>query len=325
MKYQIDWVNDTKNTYLYGSQLRFIGKRVIFKNRLMPSGNAIKTWSSRSQFQANRILPELPLLQRGETYYLSFQGQTKPENSLYLRIAFFDRFQKEISFEVLKEGKSDFVYPIEAYSYSIQLINAGCTEVVFDALSLSDQAATQDALPKGVLSPSEDKSQLTVLFLENARQDWLTLKERNLLGLSDVFVVADDKALMSFYLSEDFNRSLEKQLQIFEKSYTSLRFVGYGPRGNLASLYYNYKFPGSQAYVTDDFYEERTYQGLLDDNQVRVDKSLSSLLDRLVYSRDIMTYGYTATHDAALTLISPTLSYWSQLSYLPFLKPSKTL
>ncbi|KXT76156.1 accessory Sec system protein Asp3 [Streptococcus sp. DD12] len=325
MKYQIDWVNDTKNTYLYGSQMRFIGRRVIFKNRLMPSGNAIKTWSSKSQFQANRILPELPLLQRGKTYYLTFQGQTKPENSLYLRIAFFDRFQKEISFEVLKEGKSDFVYPLEAYSYSIQLINAGCTEVVFDGLSLSDQAAAEEVLPKDVLAPSADQSHLTVLFLENARQDLQTLKERELFGLSDVLVVADEEALTHFYLDKDFNLSFQKQMQALEKTYARIRFVGYGPRGNLASLYYNYKFPGSQAYVTDDFYDERTYQGLLDDSQVRIDKSLNSLLDRLVYSRDIITYGYTATHDEALALISPTLSYWSQLTYLPFLKPSKTL
>ena len=134
---KIYWKFDNANTYLYGTSIEQRNTDVYFSNQRMPSSFVIHSWTSRTNYQADRISPQLPLLKKNHTYSLRWQITSIPEKSYYFEIIFFDRFGHEIQHEILRETK-EFVYPENAYSYQIALMNAGNTELHFSYLEIEE-------------------------------------------------------------------------------------------------------------------------------------------------------------------------------------------
>lgn len=124
-------------TYLYGTTLIIHSpSHIFFENKLMASGQTIHEWSSKWNYQRDRQVPALPLLKKGARYGLSRDMTTYPEASVFLKIIFFDRYDKEISNQVERSESMIFTYPKEAYSYKIQLLSAGVESLEFHYLNI---------------------------------------------------------------------------------------------------------------------------------------------------------------------------------------------
>lgn len=125
-------------TYLFGSSVTFKkNAQVVFKNDLMSPGKAINTWYSRTNYQAHRFSPQLPLLKKKVKYRLLLEAKSQPVGTVYLRLNFFGRTDKLIGQVFIKDRTGVFEYPENAYYYEIALLNAGCQQVTFDYIKLA--------------------------------------------------------------------------------------------------------------------------------------------------------------------------------------------
>lgn len=137
-KWIIRW-NDMSQAYLYGSNISFTEeKTVVFKNPLMPPSAVINSWFSRTNYYTQKLEPALPILQNNRNYQLSQEAQTKGRGGLFMRLVFLDRFGEVLEERIIREESGVFTYPEDAYSYRIDLINGGITELVFDHMTLRE-------------------------------------------------------------------------------------------------------------------------------------------------------------------------------------------
>lgn len=137
-----------ENTYIYwgnggsyesGTLLTVYGRNHIhFDNELLPPGEVVHGWSSSGNYQSGRSVTPLPLLKRGQTYQLTLDMTPVPERGVFTRITFFNRYGDVDSHEVTKTTELTFVYPKNAYYYTINLISAGMTELTFHHLEIKE-------------------------------------------------------------------------------------------------------------------------------------------------------------------------------------------
>ena len=126
-------------TYLYGSTIIFHSlDQVYFENKLMASGQTIHEWSSSWNYQGDRQVPSLPLIKRGRPYSLTRDMTSYPSESVFLKLIFFDRYNKKVGNIVERSDKMAFTYPKEAYSYKVQLLSAGVESFEFHCLRIEE-------------------------------------------------------------------------------------------------------------------------------------------------------------------------------------------
>ena len=85
----------------------------------MASGTEIHSWTAIQNYQRSRTQPVLPLLKKGQTYRTRcflYDGSTRLGLS---QSKFWDRYDKEVKQIIEKSHSLTFVYPKEAYYYSI--------------------------------------------------------------------------------------------------------------------------------------------------------------------------------------------------------------
>ena len=61
-----------------------------------------------------------------------------PSESVFLKLIFFDRYNKEVGNIVERSDKMAFTYPKEAYSYKVQLLSAGVESFEFHCLKIEE-------------------------------------------------------------------------------------------------------------------------------------------------------------------------------------------
>lgn len=128
---QVYW-DRMSETYLYGTAFKKNAKNeVTFKNKLMPSGKTLISWSSIANYQATKEVPSLPLLLNGQEYLLKISAKIKPENSAIFGIHFFDIQGNEIDKVIFTNLEQKFKYPTRAVKYTIEIINGGVEEINF--------------------------------------------------------------------------------------------------------------------------------------------------------------------------------------------------
>ena len=88
----IHWGRSWRDLYVRINCILFPDKSVRLYNPLLPSGEILKTWFSSVNYQAARTQPQLPLLKRNQEYQLSLAFDCQPENGVYTKITFFDRY-----------------------------------------------------------------------------------------------------------------------------------------------------------------------------------------------------------------------------------------
>lgn len=131
------WGNTNIQTFLYGSDLmRLTNDRIEFRNHLMPAGTPIHEWYSYTHFSVNRDMPQLPYLYVGKTYQIEPDIHTFPEHCYLLEIIFYDRYEHKVETQVLHPPYFTFTYPENSFFYTIRLINAGCSKLIFSNFQL---------------------------------------------------------------------------------------------------------------------------------------------------------------------------------------------
>lgn len=135
--WNVYWNEYASDTYLYGSKIQFHQKDDIeFENHLMPPGTVIKQWTSKTNYQRDRIEPSLPLIDGEGRYRIAAAVDTLEGEHIMLRIVFYDRYENEVGNIALWDKETYFKCPITTYSYSIQLLNAGVTRFHFHSIGI---------------------------------------------------------------------------------------------------------------------------------------------------------------------------------------------
>lgn len=138
-KWTVYWNEYCADTYLYGSELFYHKKDDIeFRNRLMPPGTIIKQWYSRTNYQARRIEPALPMIDGEGTYQISLSIDCPKQEAWLLRLVFYDRYETEIGGIDIRDKVKEFRCPLSTYSYKLQLINGGMTEFHFHSIVIRE-------------------------------------------------------------------------------------------------------------------------------------------------------------------------------------------
>lgn len=106
-----------------------------FLNPLMPPGTVIRQWYSKTNYQAQKIEPQLPILDGGAVYGIwldaAYPDAGKKEGACMLRLLFQDRYGEETGSEILRGREKIFRCPEGTYSYRMQLINGGTGHFIF--------------------------------------------------------------------------------------------------------------------------------------------------------------------------------------------------
>ncbi|MDU1499956.1 MAG: accessory Sec system protein Asp3 [Staphylococcus epidermidis] len=116
-KFEVKWRLVNSSTFMYGTKLRFNQDNIYFENPLMPSGTIIHSWYMLTDFAEDRVSPKLPIFE--------------PKGAAYFKMKFYRKNKEILSHQILKNKKENIVYPREAYSYDLELINAGINHLSF--------------------------------------------------------------------------------------------------------------------------------------------------------------------------------------------------
>lgn len=133
---QIYW-GPAWNTYYNGSKVTISPKKKVdFHNPLMVPGKDIIKWSSSYNFQANKIVPQLPLLRINQRYRIAVKASSEPAQGFFTRIVFFDSQGSEINRLEFHNLEKAFTFPEGAVTYEISLVNTGCTDIQFKRIEI---------------------------------------------------------------------------------------------------------------------------------------------------------------------------------------------
>lgn len=136
---EITWKKVHKSTFMYGAKLKFNNNFVSMDNSLMPSGMVIHEWNMLSSCTTNKQVPSLPLLKKKSNYKIRFDYDVTPEKSVYFKIVLYKKNGEQIKAMIIEEDDIEFEYPKDAYSYKIELMNAGFQNLQFRRIIIEDQ------------------------------------------------------------------------------------------------------------------------------------------------------------------------------------------
>lgn len=137
--WKVYWNEYIQDTYLYGSEIYLHAKDDIeFRNELMSPGAVIKKWYSKTNYQAMRIEPSLPMIDGEGRYHICLDVTSEPVGGLLLKIIFYDRYDMEAGSQIVRDREADFQCPLKTFSYEVQLINAGVTQFHFHSLLITE-------------------------------------------------------------------------------------------------------------------------------------------------------------------------------------------
>jgi accessory Sec system protein Asp3 len=138
-KWIVYWNEYTEDTYLYGSKIVFHKKDdVEFENLLMPPGTIIKQWYSKTNFQAQKIEPTLPIIDGEGEYQITLNIDTEDKGVCLGRLVYYDRYGVEAGNLTLRDKETVFQCPLKTYSYCLQLINGGITNFHFHSIVIQE-------------------------------------------------------------------------------------------------------------------------------------------------------------------------------------------
>ena len=145
------------HAYLYGTRLKFLARdHVEIRNPFLPTGSTIYHWDEMFNFSTAHAVPQLPLLAHNHHYQLNLVAESNYEAGLYLRVLMFDYASKLVKMQIIRQATGIFTFVPEAYFYAIELVSAGCTEVIFHRLDLTDVTAEAQPQVEAAAQLSED-------------------------------------------------------------------------------------------------------------------------------------------------------------------------
>lgn len=171
---QVYWDSGAQ-AYYTGSQIKATAKqRISFVNRLMEPGASIISWESAVAYQAEKLVPALPILQVNHQYRLKVGMTTNPEQAVLIRLEFFNLQGERIKKMEFYSTDHQFVYPVGAYSYKISLVNSGAVALHFSRLQIADAqtapAAFADIWLQDAHLPSATGPDRFLLLVQEGKQ-----------------------------------------------------------------------------------------------------------------------------------------------------------
>lgn len=163
------WGNQPNNNYRYGSAMTVrADQSVHFVNRLMAPGKTLVKWHSAGNYQAQRIVSQLPELLSNQTYQIKAVMKVGPAARVMLKASFYDA-QGDVIKEFQAHGTQlTVICPLEVVSYTVELINLGCWELDFKRLEIADQGIDQQITVPPLIKPILGQP-VSVLLLETRR------------------------------------------------------------------------------------------------------------------------------------------------------------
>lgn len=138
-KWMIYWNEYSSDTYLYGAEIEFHNKDdVEYRNLLIPPGTVIKQWYSKTNFQAQRIEPSLPIIDGEGQYKITINIDVPEGENVLARLVYYDRYEVEAGSLTLRDKETVFRCPLKTYSYRLQLINGGVTNFHFHSVVIQE-------------------------------------------------------------------------------------------------------------------------------------------------------------------------------------------
>ena len=138
-KWMIYWNEYSSDTYLYGAEIEFHKKDdVEYRNLLIPPGTVIKQWYSKTNFQAQRIEPSLPIIDGEGQYKITINIDVPEGENVLARLVYYDRYEVEAGSLTLRDKETVFRCPLKTYSYRLQLINGGVTNFHFHSVVIQE-------------------------------------------------------------------------------------------------------------------------------------------------------------------------------------------
>ncbi len=138
-KWMIYWNEYSSDTYLYGAEIEFHKKDdVEYRNLLIPPGTIIKQWYSKTNFQAQRIEPSLPIIDGEGQYKITINIDVPEGENVLARLVYYDRYEVEAGSLTLRDKETVFRCPLKTYSYRLQLINGGVTNFHFHSVVIQE-------------------------------------------------------------------------------------------------------------------------------------------------------------------------------------------
>lgn len=135
----IYWNEYSSDTYLYGSEVIYHSKDdVEFTNLLMPPGIVIKQWYSKTNYQAKRIEPALPMIDGESRYQIITHIDCARNEGCLVRLIFYDRYETEVGYITIRDRATEFQCPLKTYSYCMQLLNGGTTKFHFHSIVIRE-------------------------------------------------------------------------------------------------------------------------------------------------------------------------------------------
>lgn len=249
--YLVQWEDDAAETYLYGTKLTF-GENgtVLFCNEMMPSGMVIREWHSLVAYQEKRFEPQLPIMEAGENMVVRSRILSEPDNAVLLRVNFYDYHQELVSFTIIRGKVGSFTFPKGAYSYSLQLVEAGAQSIMFYRIELIPEgndpyAETEDDAPYKIYNPSPKSRALNVLLpIENGRVI-RAVDPDNLWNISNLVFAPPELGAPEPFFDDAFLRRKEWRQEW--KNFTKINFIGCGEKEADAAYRLEYKVPDSHA------------------------------------------------------------------------------
>lgn len=180
------WGNQPNNNYRYGSAMTVrADQSVHFVNRLMAPGKTLVKWHSAGNYQAQRVVPQLPELLSNQTYQIKAVMKVEPAARVMLKASFYDA-QGDVIKEFQAHGTQlTVICPLEVVSYTVELINLGCWELDFKRLEIADQEINQQITVPQLINPIPGQP-VSVLLLETRRTssgiDFNALAEQHIIS-----------------------------------------------------------------------------------------------------------------------------------------------
>lgn len=252
----IPWGQLNRGSFLYGAEITYFSdSRIYYKQPYLPVGTIIHTWFSETNHQADRDVPHLPILHRRKKYQINLNIASVDGYHPYLRITVKNRRQEIVSYQIIKGDKGQFIYPQEAYTYQIELINAGCREFLFDSLLLTEiDDEPNDDLPfySHLISNSNETNKLAILFLEPTKDLNEILLDNLQKSFPNIVILGDYCFNEAAYLRSDYLKFAHKMIQdSLSKTHTNnLFFIGYEQVSNRAASFYSSLYKDSETLVS---------------------------------------------------------------------------
>lgn len=173
---QIYW--QMENQYEHGSDVTVDAhNQVDFDNDRMATNEIINHWESTQNWQANKRVPQLPMLAVGHRYRLMGLWEAEPVDTLTTRIIFYDIQGQELSRDNTTDHALEFEVPATTYSYQIELINGGCIHLHFRRLEICPAdlplSIHDDFFVEPIVGAQNQGHLITLLILANSAAKYI--------------------------------------------------------------------------------------------------------------------------------------------------------